>query len=152
MKTERKIVLGVLVLSIFLFIVAVSSLYVQMQIESGNICGCVIPLYLFIPFLASLGLFIGTLIYHMLSPERGKPDLRPVLKFLDEEHRRVIEFVIDNGGEVKQADIVRVTGIPKVRVFRILQSLASKGILTKERDRKTNIIRLNEDLRKVFYH
>jgi len=52
-------------LSIFVFIVAISSLYVQIQIVEGNICGCLIPLPLFIPFIASVGLFIGTLSFYL---------------------------------------------------------------------------------------
>jgi len=41
---------------------------------------------------------------------------------------------------------------PILSADELLDKAFGKAKRIKERDRKTNIIRLNEDLRKVFYH
>ena len=79
MDSSRKIVYGILILSMFVFIISVISLYVQVTIESGDACGCLIPLPFFIPFVGSTGLFIGTLIFYLFSPRIDKRAIKKTL-------------------------------------------------------------------------
>jgi predicted transcriptional regulator len=152
MEYRKKIVFGMLVLTIFVLIVAISSLYVQVQIEADNVCGCLIPLNLFIPLLASIGLFIGTLAYYLFSPrfDIKKPDMEPVLSMLDRPEADVIRALISSKGEMSQARIGKVTNMSKVKVFRTIDSLKRKGIVEKSAFGKTNIIRLTERISKIF--
>jgi uncharacterized membrane protein len=150
MDQSKKLVLAMLTITIFVLVVAISSFYVQMQIETGNMFGCAVLIPLFVPLLASIGLFIGTMIYYLLSPRFEKIDKDVVLNIFDEGEREVIKNLLENKGELPQAEIVRTTGLPKVKVHRILKRLESKKIITKERNRKINIIKLNKSLKGIF--
>lgn len=152
MNPQKKFLTGMLVLTIFILAVALSSLYVQMQVSSGNACNCAIPLYLFVPLIGSMGLFIGVMAYYLLSPRFEKPvvDKSQLLSFLGKDESSVMKVIINNKGEVSQAEIVRQTGLPKVKVFRILHSLKIRGIITKEQQKKINLVKLSEGMRKLF--
>ncbi|MCX6815013.1 MAG: helix-turn-helix domain-containing protein [Candidatus Aenigmarchaeota archaeon] len=152
MNPQKKFLTGMLVLTIFILAVALSSLYVQMQVSSGNACGCAIPLYLFVPLIGSMGLFIGVLAYYLLSPKFEKPpvDKKQLLAFFERNESIVMKVILENKGEVSQAEIVRQTGLPKVKVFRILHSLKNKGIITKERQKKINMVKLSEGMKKLL--
>jgi uncharacterized membrane protein len=155
METTKKIILGTLILAVFTFIVAASSLYVQTEIQQGNVCGCIIPLPLFLPFLASVGLFIGTLIYYLFSPrfeiKQNKKDfVVNLLDLLGSDESKIIRVLIDNNCELSQAKIAKLTNLNKVKVFRILENLRKRNIIEKQKRGKTNIIVLNEKIRKLF--
>ncbi len=151
MEHEKKVVFGMLVLTTFILIVAISSLYVQIQVETGNLCGCVIPIYLFIPLLASIGLFIGTLVYYLLSPKFVvKPDKESLMKFFNSDERKIINILISRKGKALQSVIVRESGISKVKVFRLLEKLRKRGFIEKEPYGKTNKIILNEEIKSLF--
>jgi len=140
----RHVMLGTLILAVFTFVVAASSLYVQIQLESGNFCGCVIPLPLFLPFLASLGLFIGTLIYYLFSPklEEQRVRLDDFLNLLERDEARVVKALLSCGGEATQARLSKLTGYDRVKIFRIVRRLQRRGAIEKLPKGKTNLIRL----------
>ncbi|MCD6367823.1 MAG: MarR family transcriptional regulator [Candidatus Aenigmarchaeota archaeon] len=148
---RKEIIIGVLIISVFVFVVSLSSLYIQTEISSGNICGCAIPIPLFIPFIASVGLFIGSLIYSLFSPrfKRPKIDKDIFLNFLVDDERKVFDIILSEK-VVTQSEIVKRSGLSKVKVFRILRRFEDKGLIEKERDRKTNLIRLSEDISKFL--
>ncbi len=151
MEHEKKIVVGTLVLTVFILLVALSSFYVQTQVEAGNAFGCMIPIYLFIPLLASIGLFIGTLVYYLLSPRFVvKPDKDLLLKLFDSDQRKVIGVLLSNEGSALQSKIVRKTDLSKVKVFRVLRKLKRKGFVDKQPYGKTNKIILKKELKDLF--
>ncbi|MCK4825900.1 hypothetical protein KA005_59680 [bacterium] len=149
MEDRKKLIIGVMMISVFVFIVGLSSLYVQIQIETGNVCGCLIPITLFIPFLAAVGLFIGTMVYYFFSPgmEPKKIDKNIILNVFDPDERVIMDFLLKNRGESMQARIVNGTDLSKVKVFRVLDRLVKKGIISKDPHGKTNRVMLNEELK-----
>lgn len=147
---NKKIILITLILSVFVLIVSLISIYVQEVVSSGHICGCVIPLPLFIPFIASVGLFIGTLVYHLLIPVREPINKKAVLGLLEDEEKKIVETIVNHRGKITQANIVRITKIPKIRVFRTLKRLEQRGIVEKHPYGKTNIIVLKEPYKKLL--
>ena len=102
MNPQKKFLTGMLVLTAFIFVVALSSLYVQIQVSSGNVCGCAIPLYLFVPLVGSMGLMIGVIAYYLLSPKFEKPavDKGQLLNFLDRNEASVMKVLLEHKGEV----------------------------------------------------
>ena len=152
MNPQKKFLTGMLVLTAFILAVALSSLYVQIQVSSGNVCGCAIPLYLFVPLVGSMGLMIGVIAYYLLSPKFEKPvvDKSQLLSFLERDEAAVMKALLDHKGEVSQAEIVRQTQLPKVKVFRVLRGLQARGIVQKEQNKKVNIVRLSEGMRKLL--
>ena len=151
MDNSKKIVVGMLVLTVFVLVVSIASLYVQVTIESGNACGCVIPLPFFIPFIGSVGLFIGTLVYYLFSPgTERKPDVNSALRLLSGDEASVMKALAKSGGSLSQAGIVKATGLSKVKVFRVIARMLSRGLVEKESSGKTNIIHISRDIRNLF--
>lgn len=156
MATPKKIVLGVSVLAIFVFIVSAVSLYIQNLVAQNLLCACIIPVYMIIPLLSSVGIFIGTFVYYLVSEraERTEQDLKQniekTLVFLQRGEREILKKVIEGGGKATQASLTRDTDLSKVQVFRTLERLRSRGVIEKESHGKTNIIRLSENLQGLF--
>lgn len=73
---------------------------------------------------------------------RRKKDLNLFLEILDPMEREVLRMLIDNKGEISQAQISKKLG--KVRAFRAIEKLRRRGILEKEKRKKTNLIKLSE--------
>jgi len=152
MNPQKKFLSGMLVITVFILIVALAALYVQIQVSGGNACNCEIPLYVLVPIIGAMGLFIGVISYYLLSPKFEKPavDKSLLLGFLDKDEASIIKVLLDHRGEVPQAEIVRQTGLPKVKVFRVLRGMQTRGIVQKEQNKKVNIIRLSEGMRKLI--
>ncbi len=154
MEQHKKIVLGALIVVIFVLIVSITSWYVQIMIDTGSICSCAIPLPILVPVLASIGLLIGTVLYYLFSPVSGKCIGRgqrdAILNLLNETEKKIMYSIITNRGELSQAGIVNVTGLPKVKVFRALERLRARGIISKENMGKTNRVMLSEELKSIF--
>jgi uncharacterized membrane protein len=152
MDQPKKVIATSMILTIFVLIVSLAALYVQAQIEAGTVCTCAIPLPVLVPILSSIGLLVGTFIYYISSPkfEKRETDVKPLLKFLDPVEQKIMSKIIENKNEISQAGIVSSTGLPKVKVFRVIERLKNKGIVSKEPYGKTNLIKLNDDIRELF--
>ena len=151
MNESKKVAIGILIFSIFVFIVSLSSLYVQTEISSGNVCGCFIPIPLFIPFIASVGLFIGTLIYYLISPRLNKKKLHKklLLNFFTGDERKIFGIILEKC-EVTQSEIVKLSRLSKVKVFRILRRLENRNLIEKKPLGKTNLIVVNENVKELL--
>ena len=140
----------------FIFIVAFSSLYVSDAIKNNNACGCVIPIPFMILILSSLGIFVGSLLYYFIASKYSKEkksmdkNAESTLNFLNSDERAVVKLLISNKSGLKQSEFEKLTGLHKVKIHRILQKLKSKDIIEKTNFGKTNKIRLNEKLIKLF--
>ncbi len=156
MNYSKKVISGAMLITIFVLVVSLSSLYIQTQIQQGTICTCAIPLPVFVPILASIGLLVGTLVYYSFSPgaEASKPFREPgrkaLLKFLDDKEAAVVGVLLGSRGELSQAKITELSGLPKVKVSRMLDRMRARGIIEKKRKGKVNIITLSEDIKQAF--
>lgn len=152
MQHQKKIIIIAMLVVIFVLIVSISSWYVQLLIDSGTVCSCAIPLPILFPIIASIGLLVGTIIYYVFSPGNQKIciDKESILMFFTDSEKEVMDAIISNKGEVTQARIVKITGLPKVKVFRSLEKLRMKGIIEKESRGKTNTIRLSDNVGKLL--
>ncbi|MFH1294513.1 MAG: hypothetical protein ABIH90_01055 [Candidatus Aenigmatarchaeota archaeon] len=156
MATSKKLVLGISIMAVFVFIVSAVSLYIQNLLTQNMLCGCIIPIYMIIPLLSSAGLFIGTFVYYLASEkvektEQGmKQNMEKTLVFLQKGEREVLKRIIQSGGEVSQASLTTGTELGKVQVFRILERLRQRGVIEKVPKGKTNAIRLATNLRELF--
>ncbi len=137
---EKNLIIAMLVISVFVFITAASSLYVEIHVLSGNVCGCVIPIWLFIPLLASLGLFIGALSFSLVKPQDRKSPPEKIneiiLKFIKDEKERAVMRLLLERKKIKQNEISRVTGLNKVSVHRILKKFELMGIVQRKKKGK----------------
>ncbi len=152
MNHSKKIITVTMIISIFVLTISIISWYVQLQLDAGTFCSCAIPLPILIPVTASIGLLIGTVIYYIFAPnpENKLIDRKMLHMFFSGEEARIIEKILDCNGELSQTKIVNLTGIPKVRVFRTLERLKMKNAIKKEPHGKTNMIKINHELAKLF--
>jgi len=138
------LILGILI-SGFVFSVSFATLYAQTHILEGTVCSCTLPIPLLIPMFASFGLLIGLTTFYLLSPwfiKRQSKNLKLALELLDPDERLVVNELLENGGQVLQAKLSRKMG--KVKCFRVLERLRERGVIEKEKERKTNVVKLSE--------
>lgn len=109
------------------------------------------PFYYFIPIFSFFGLVIGALIYYLLSEDIEKKDhlikynTGVVLQLLGPEERKIIKKIVDEGGKLHQSEITYMEGYTKVKAHRIIDALAQKGIVQKEKLGKMRLIRMNRE-------
>jgi len=82
------------------------------------------------------------------SVERGESVLDAVLRVLNEDEKKVIETLVEEGGTMLQKDIRWKTGLSRVKTHRILFRLAKRRIVSAEKYYNTNRITLAEWLQK----
>ncbi len=153
MDGSKKMLLGVLTISVFVFTISLTSLYVQMTIESGDVCGCIIPLPFFIPFVGSVGLFIGTLVYYLFHDSGGtmeRQDTSPLLRLLEPSESVIVKTLATSGGSLYQSALRKETGLQKVKLSRLLDRMEGRGIIKKEQRGKSNMLTLSSELMELF--
>lgn len=148
MGMNRKIMIGTMLIAIFVFLVSFGTLYAQTHIIEGTACTCTLPIPLLIPTFSSFGIIIGTLVYYLLSPQIEKKKesklelIKKLVAFLPLPEREIVEKIVENDGEILQSELSKNFG--KVKTFRILENLRSRGIIIKEPYGKTNKVKLVE--------
>ena len=89
-------------------------------------------------------LMLGLGIYMVFLPRNVqslKKEFKDIdISKLDNEEKKIYEFIKSKGGGSYQADVIRETGFGKVKVTRILDRLETKDVLEKKRRGMTNII------------
>jgi uncharacterized membrane protein len=153
MNFGRKIILATAIVAGFVFLVSITTLYIQTQIaEKGD---CPIPLPFLVPAFASLGIFIGSLTYYLTfikmeeNKEKRSEIISTLLEILQSDEKEVIKMFLENKGEVLQSKISRSLG--KVKAFRVIESLMKRGVVVKEPYGKTNKIKLNEKFKNILF-
>lgn len=79
--------------------------------------------------------------------EEQVSSLNTVLKVLREDERKVVETIMNAGGNMLQKDIARVTGFSRVKTHRVLYRLSRRGVVTAEKYYNTYQISLADWLR-----
>ena len=78
-----------------------------------------------------------------VPPKKGLPkaEFKAVdLSKLDEEEKKIYDLLKQNNGSLYQSDLIRETGFSKVKITRILDKMASKELIGRERRGMTNIV------------
>lgn len=152
MDLKKKLLIVVIVIAGFVFGVSFSTLYAQVHIAEGTACSCTLPIPLLIPTFSSLGVFVGSIVYYMLSPaisrEVRKVDTKAILDLLEPLEKEIIRRLVENKGEISQSKLSTEFG--KVKAFRVIEALKNRGVVEKVPYGKTNKIKLNEKFVKLF--
>ena len=69
------------------------------------------------------------------------------LALLEEGERRVLKILLDAGGEMRQDDLMRITGYSKARISQLVTHLEKLGLIRKERFERTNKLYLTGEVR-----
>lgn len=76
----------------------------------------------------------------MVLPKRTSQTITKIdTSRLDKEERNIYEILKKNNG-IYQSDLIKETGLTKVRITRVLDKLESKGIIERRRRGMTNAI------------
>ena len=117
------------------------------QAEGGPRTG-----YYVLPFAVFLSAIVGVFIsYRLLGRSERAQDIaranaHVLLQLLKEDERKVVEKLLEHGGQVRQYELVRMTDLGKVKVHRILKSLEDRGVVTIEKIGKVNNVRLRSEI------
>jgi uncharacterized membrane protein len=65
-----------------------------------------------------------------------------VLRLLSGDERLVFKAIMDSGNQALQKDIIIKTKMSNAKVSRLLDRLAQKGVISKERHGSTNMVRI----------
>jgi len=109
-----------------------------------------------IPVFIFAGIVIGALVFFFMSSrlDAKEKDLSKVtsvlVSFLNKDEKQVVQKILDNEGKILQAEVSRLEGLGKVKSHRILQRLLDRGVVEKESFGKTNIIKLNKEIKETL--
>lgn len=128
----------------------------QLTLEKGGSCfvngECVyenrnFTLYIVSGSVSSLVLLLGIYLIFFENKSENRPPGAAIyapkevdLNELDEDERRVYEFVKEHRGSAFQSELVRELGLSKVKVTRVLDQLEGLGIVERKRRGMTNIV------------
>ncbi len=130
--------------------------YINQKILCDISCRMKNEISLVIVMISLFGLFIGSLTYYFISEKYEKKidkihkDMSQTLRFLDVEERKIIKSLIDNKGKDTQTNIVKNTGLSRVKVSRIINRLEQREIIKKIPNGMTNTVDLNDELKKIL--
>lgn len=121
----------------------------HMNIMNMGFMGLWMFIWILVAVLLMVGLVVILLHVSLRTQERDKiistKEIRhPLINFLKDDERKVINYIIKSGGEVLQRDIVRATKLTKVKVHRILQRLEERGVIRLEKRGRTNLVKINK--------
>lgn len=68
-----------------------------------------------------------------------------VLRLLTGDERLMFKAIMDSGGEALQKDLILKTRMSNAKVSRLLDKLAQKGVITKERYGSTNKVKIKRE-------
>lgn len=87
---------------------------------------------------------LGVGVYLLFLPAKKEQQELPIAEIdtnnLSEEEAKIYDLLQLNQGSIYQSDIIKQTGLSKVRVSRILDRLEGKGIIDRKRRGMTNIV------------
>ena len=181
LKDNRKIILGIGIIISFALLIISISIYFNFQhdireqsrlnpdaIDSMDIeelkefvlerreSQPVFHSFYLLPFIAFIGLLVGTLVYYIMSDkviqqeQSLKKNTKIILNFLTGQERKVVETLLENDGKVQQYELSHLPNLNKLKTHRILLNLEQKGVIHKEKLGKINKIVLNKELYEVL--
>ena len=155
-NTKKFFLIVIMIIAAFVLIVSLASLYTQRVVSCGLTETCTIPLPFLIPIIASVSLFVGSLIGYLMvgklyRKEKDITEYSKLIKKVFTKEECVILKLIDENKSISQARIVQSTKYPRLKVFRIIEKLKEKGIIEKkEKNGKTWMINLNKEFCGLF--
>tara|TARA_Y100000310_G_scaffold209931_1_gene210543 strand:- start:219 stop:716 length:498 start_codon:yes stop_codon:yes gene_type:complete len=90
-------------------------------------------------FMKDVVLVSGEIRKGRLSDEKKKR----LIENLNEEEKKIVDLIQAKEGSVYQSDLIKESGINKVKVTRILDGLEGKGLVERKRRGMTNIVILD---------
>ena len=159
MKKNLKILVGLA--GVFLVFAAMITIPSVVESAAPQVCfegdNCLHEEYVgtitsLIPIFIGAGAILGAIALYMFY-ERTAPVSKAdvALSLMEGDERAVVGRIVEEGGRVTQSEISKVKGLGKVKAHRVLERLEKRGILAKEQYGKTNMVKLSEKYRSLFF-
>jgi uncharacterized membrane protein len=108
------------------------------------------------PIIFSAGVVIGLVVFYFLYERKktsveSRKNLADVSDMLDASEAKIVKKIIEEKGRVLQAELSHLEGVGKVKAHRIIGRLEKRGVIQTEGAGKTNVIKLTEKYRKIFF-
>jgi hypothetical protein len=157
MDIRRQITLGLVIVSIFIFLLTVLVFVFALYSE-----GQPVPIFLepfiqyHMQFMVLMGLFgvgSGLVVYSILTAtiekqeKAAKTNMGIIMRFLGEDERNILDLLSSKGGMTTQSEISRLPGMSRLKAHRIIKKLEGRGIVHVEKNGKINMIRLVDELK-----
>lgn len=155
----RNIIIAIAIIMGFLFLVSFAIFYVRenYSAESCSVaCSCKTSLPLIISLLSTLGVFVGTIMYYLLSGKFSREQklmqagINKTLNYLSKDEKAIVKALINNGGELSQSSLGKITAMNKVKTYRVISTLEKKAVVKKEKSGMTNKVILDNELKHIY--
>jgi predicted transcriptional regulator len=141
----------------FAAVIFFSITYLNERILCDMDCRAKNEVSLILVLLSLFGMFIGSLTYYFISEKYQKKidrihkDVNLTLRFLEGEERAIVNSIISRKGKINQSDLVKDTGLSRVKISRSLMRLEQKDIIKKSKNGMTNMVEMNKNLKRIFF-
>ncbi len=166
-KSKLKLVdakVKALAVMVLLIGIIFSGFYLQAYLESQKPEICIVDgvckheeklneLNAMVPYIIGISLALGAIIFYFMSTSLQKKqkslkrNTKMILNFLSKDEQTIVKKILSEKDNVLQSDISRLEGIGKLKSHRILQKLKDRNIVKIEKFGKTNIVKLNKNIR-----
>jgi hypothetical protein len=108
------------------------------------------------PVFVAIGFVLGAASFYFFTENKKveyvevKPNPDAILKLLSKEERKVVSKIVEEGGKALQSEISMLDGMGKVKSHRVIDRLVERGIIEKEQHGKTNLVKLNKELKETL--
>ncbi len=157
MDIRRKIVLGLVVVSVFIFLITVLVFVYALASGGQQVPDILQPFLVYhIQFMVVMGFFgvgSGLVVYSILNAtlEKEKKIVQTnteiIMKFLGPDEREVVRLMSGKDGMTTQSEMAKLPGMTRLKAHRIVKKLEARGIVHVEKYGKINVVRLVEELR-----
>lgn len=153
----KKILSGLLVISVFIFLVTVLVFVYAFSGNPGQIPSIFLPfLQYHIESMLAMGFFgvLSGLIFYSITHSTiqkqekiAKNTMSILLKFLAGDDKALIQLLLEKGGVTTQSEVAKVNGMGRLRAHRTAKKLEERGIIRVEKHGKMNLLKLSEELK-----
>ena len=146
MDIRREITLGIVIVSVFIFLVSVLVFVFALYSEGQAVPGFLQPFIEYhIQFMVLMGVFgvsSGLVVYSILNAtiekqeKAAKTNMGIIMKFLGEDERNILDLLSSKGGMTTQCEISRLPGMSRLKAHRVVRKLEDRGIVHVEKIRE----------------
>lgn len=157
MDNRQKIVLGILVVSVFIFLITVLVFVYALAAQGIEVPSFLIPFMEYhVHFMVLMGIFgvaSGLVVYKILSytiqkeKKTVQTNLGIIMKFLGKEDRELVSLLLSKDGMTTQSEISKLPGMTRLKAHRVVKKLEDRGVVHVEKNGKINMVRLVEELK-----
>ncbi|MFN7991826.1 MAG: winged helix-turn-helix transcriptional regulator [Candidatus Micrarchaeia archaeon] len=159
MDIRQKIVLGMLVVSVFIFLVTVLVFVFALYSEGQAVPGILQPFLEFhMQFMVLMGVFgvcSGLVVFSIMSSTLEKQkqvvkmNIDIIMKFLGPDDREIVTLLLSKDGMSTQSEIAKLPGMSRLKAHRIVKKLEDRGIVHVEKYGKINMVRIVDELKGI---